>query len=524
MDSLFQFFSQLWKAFKALTPSKRLSIIIVAAVSLISIGIFINFVNQDEYRVLFSNLSAEDTEKIVGRLQEKGISYKVGSTGDSILVPSEHVSELRLDLASMGLPQGGGVGFEIFDKKNFGATEFVQRLNYQRALQGELSRTINSLDEVQYSRVHIVTPKKSLFVKEQEKTTASVIIKLKPRRRLQASQIEGITHLVASSVEGLQPEEVTILGSRGNILSKAQSDSESSKMTDSQREYQKSIESDMANKIQTILERVVGHGNAVARVSATLDFTSIEKTEELYDAEEPVPRSLHRKTRTSYVPIEAGESTVSPINIETNDSSNTEREEKDETINYEINRVVSKTVMPVGKIDSLSVAVLVDGVYQKNNEGIEEFQPRSKKEIQSFENIVKNSVGFNADRGDQIVVTSIPFKRIELETGSDEENFWKNGLFLLMPLMKYFISLIALIFIVFFILRPLVKLLLKGVKDQEAGTPELPSAANNQLESSRILLGSERSMQKGLNEVEVVKNLASRDSQKFAELLRNWLK
>ncbi len=280
----------------------------------------------------------------------------------------------------------------------------------------------------------------------------------------------------------------------------------------------------MANRIQTILERVVGHGNAVARVSATLDFTSIEKTEEVYDAEEPVPRSLHRKTRTSYAPIEAGESTVSPINIETNDSYNTEQEEKDETINYEINRVVSKTVMPVGKIDRLSVAVLVDGVYQKNNEGIEEFQPRSKKEIQSFENIVKNTVGFNVDRGDQIVVTSIPFNRIELETGSDEGSFWKNGLFFLMPLMKYFISLIALIFIVFFILRPLVKLLLKGVKDQEAGAPELPSAANNQLESSRILLGSERSMQKGLNEVEVVKNLASRDAQKFAELLRNWLK
>ncbi|MBE9592615.1 MAG: flagellar M-ring protein FliF, partial [Proteobacteria bacterium] len=405
-----------WKAFKALTPSKKLSIIIVAAVSLISIGIFISFVNQDEYRVLFSNLSAGDTENIIARLKEKGISYKVGSTGDSVLVPSEHVSELRLDLASMGLPQGGGVGFEIFDKKNFGATEFVQRLNYQRALQGELSRTINSLDEVQYSRVHIVTPKKSLFANEQEKPTASVIIKLKPSRRLQASQVEGIAHLVARSVEGLQPEEVTILGSRGNILSKVQSESKSSKMTDSQREYQKSIEEDLANKIQTILERVVGRGNAVARVSASLDFTSIEKTEEVYDSEEPVPRSLHRKTKISYAPIKAGESTVSPIKKETNDSYNTEQEEKDETINYEINRVVSRTVMPVGKTNRLSVAVLVDGIYHKDNKGLEEFQPRSKKEMQSLEDIVKNSVGFNADRGDQIVVTSIPFKKIEFET------------------------------------------------------------------------------------------------------------
>ncbi|NIA11253.1 MAG: flagellar M-ring protein FliF, partial [Nitrospiraceae bacterium] len=154
MDFLFQSFSKLWKAFNALSPSKRSSIIIVALASLVSLGVFIALINQEDYRVLFSNLSAEDTEKIVAILQKKGISYKIGSTGDSISVPSDQVSKLRLDLASSGLPQGGGVGFEIFDKKNFGVTEFVQRVNYQRALQGELSRTINSLDEVQRSRVH----------------------------------------------------------------------------------------------------------------------------------------------------------------------------------------------------------------------------------------------------------------------------------------------------------------------------------------------------------------------------------
>jgi len=520
MDFFFQFFSRLWKAFKALSPSKKLSIIIVAAVSLISIGILIDFVNQDQYRVLFSNLSAEDAEKISARLQEKGISYKVGSAGDSILVPSEHVSELRLDLASLGLPLGGGVGFEIFDKKNFGATEFVQRLNYQRALQGELSRTINSLDEVQYSRVHIVMPKRSLFTEEQEEPTASVIIKLKPRRRLQASQIEGVAHLVASSVEGLQSEKVTILDSRGNILSNVQTKSKFAKVTDSQREYQESLEADLANKIQSILERVVGRGNAVAKVSANLDFTSIEKTEEVYDSEEPVARSLHRKSKVSYAPIKSGESTVSPIKKGTNDSYKTKQEEKDETINYEINRSVSKTVMPVGKIDRLSVAVLVDGIYHKNNKGIEEFQPRSKKEMKSLENIVKNSIGFNASRGDQVVVTSMPFKTIELETGPDERGFWKDGLTFLMPFMKYFVSLIALVFVVFFILRPLVKLILKEVGDQEAGgAPELLSVPDNQLENPKIPM-----VHKSLNNVEVVKTLANQDAKQFAELLRNWIK
>jgi flagellar M-ring protein FliF len=517
MDFLSQSFSQLWKAFKALSPSKRLSIIIVAVVSLISIGIFITFVNQDEYRILFAGL--EDTEKIIARLQEKGISYKVGPTGDSVLVPAEHVSELRLDLASLGLPQSGEVGFEIFDKKNFGATEFVQQLNYQRALQGELSRTINSLDEVQYSRVHIVMPKRSLFAEEQEKPTASVIIKLKPRRRLQVSQIEGIAYLVASSVEGLQPKEVTIVGSDGNILSGVQAESQSSKMTDSQREYQKSIEKDLANRIQAMLERVVGQGKVVARVSASLNFTSIEKTEEVYDPEEPVARSLHRKNKISYAPIKAGESTISPIEKGISDSYDTKQEEKDETINYEINRVVSKTVMPVGKLNRLSVAVLLDGIYHKDNKGLEEFQPRSKKEMESLENIVKSSVGFDASRGDQVTVTCIPFKKIELETEPDEGSSWKDGLTFLMPFMKYFISLIALMLVVFFVLRPLVKLLLTGMKDQEVGSPELPSATYDQLEGQKIPM-----TYKGPNEVEVVKNLASRDAKQFAELLRNWIK
>ena len=527
MDFLFQSFSKLWKAFNALSPSKRSSIIIVALASLVSLGVFIALINQEDYRVLFSNLSAEDTEKIVAILQKKGISYKIGSTGDSISVPSDQVSKLRLDLASSGLPQGGGVGFEIFDKKNFGVTEFVQRVNYQRALQGELSRTINSLDEVQRSRVHIVLPKKSLFVKEQEKPTASVIIKLKPGRKLQRSQIDGIAHLVASSVEGLQPEEVTIVGSNGNVLSKLQPESQSSKMTDTQREYQEGIEADMANRIQTMLERVVGQGDVVARVSADLDFRSIEETKETYDPEEPVARSLHRRTKTSYAPINGGQSTVSPIKKKATNSS-TKQEEKDETINYEINRVVSKIVMPVGKINRLSVAVLIDGIYHKSNKGLEEFQPRSKKEMKSLENIVKNSVGFDAARGDQVIVTCVPFKKIGLDIGSNKETFWNNGLIFLMPLMKYFVSLIALIFVVFFVLRPLLRFLLKGLKNQEIGAPEMTPAVDNKLKENPILVGPEESVQKEINEeidkVDVVRNLASQDAQKFAELLRNWLK
>ena len=517
MDSLSQYLSKLSKNFKALSPSKRLVILIVTAASLVSIGVFIVFVSQKDYRVLFSNLSPEDTERIVSVLQKKGVSYKIGPAGDSILVPSDQVSKLRLDLASSGLPQNGGIGFEIFDKKNFGATEFVQRINYQRALQGELARTIDSLDEVQYSRVHIVMPQKSLFIKEEKKPTAAVIIKLKPGRRLQRSQIEGIAHLVASSVEGLSPERVTIVGSDGNILSNLQPESQSSKITDAQREYQESMEAEIANRIQTMLERVVGPGNVVARVSADLDFRSIEETKETYDPEEPVARSLHRRTKISYAPINGGQSTISPIKKKINSSYSTKQEEKDETINYEINRVISKIVMPVGKINRLSVAVLIDGIYHKNNKGIEEFQPRPKKEMKSLENIVKNSVGFDASRGDQVIVACVPFKKIGLDMGSNKETFWDNGLVFLMPVIKYFISLIALIFVIFFVLRPLIKLFLK---DQEDTVAEVTPAIDNQLEDNPVLLAPEEEVEG----IEVVRNLASQDARKFAELLRNWLK
>ncbi len=525
MDSVLQFFSQSGNAFKSLTPSKRLSILVVAVVILISIVAFVLFVNQKEYRTLFSNLSAEDAGEIVAVLQEKKIPYKVSSAGDSILIPAEYVSELRLNLAASGLPRGGGVGFEIFDNKNFGVTDFVQQLNYQRALQGELSRTINGLDEIQHSRVHVVIPKKSLFVEKQAKPTVSVIIKLKTGRRLQASQVEGIAFLVAGSVEGLSPEEVMIVDSGGNILSAARSGSQLSKRTDSQMEFQRNVEKNLANRIQTMLEKVVGEGKVVARVSAVLDFRVMEKTEESYDPEEPVVRSLHRRSEKSSTPVSGGESTVSSTRGFSTKFYGTDHEKTDEIVNYEINRVISKTVMPVGEVEKLSMAVLVDGVYNKNDKGVEEFQPRSKKEIETLESLVKRSVGFDAKRGDQIVVTSIPFRKVELEMGPAEGEGWKAKLHLIVPFIKYFVSLIVFMFVLFFILRPLINFIMTKDMTKEIGAGGLPSVDVAQSQGKDILLdlgGGE--MDESLEGLDAVRNLAGRDSKKFAELLRNWLR
>ncbi|RZB34905.1 MAG: flagellar M-ring protein FliF [Desulfobacteraceae bacterium Eth-SRB1] len=524
MDSVFQFFSQLVETFKSLPTSKRLSILIVAVITLISIVAFVVFVNQKEYRTLFSNLSTEDAGGIVAALQKKKIPYKVSSAGESILVPAEYVSELRLDLAASGLPMGGGVGFEIFDKKNFGVTDFVQQLNYQRALQGELSRTISGLDEIQHSRVHIVIPKKSLFVEKQAKPTASVVIKLKTGRKLRASQVEGVASLVAGSVEGMSPEEVMIVDSRGNILSMAKSGSQLSKQTDSQMEFQRNVEKNLSDRIQSMLEKVVGEGKVVARVSAVLDFRVMEKTEESYDPEEPVVRSMHRRSEKSSAPVTGGKSTVSSTSGQSAKSYGTDHEKTDEIVNYEINRVVSKTVMPVGKVEKLSMAVLVDGVYNKNDKGVEEFQPRSKKEIETLEDLVKRSVGFDDERGDQIVVTSISFRKVELETGFVEEGFWKTKAYLIVPFIKHFVSLIVFIVVLFFILRPLIKFIMTKDRNKKIGAVELPPVGVAELPGKNISLDLGEEMDESLKGLDVVRELAGRDSRNFAELLRNWLR
>jgi len=527
MDSVIQFFSQLGKLFNSLSPPKKASIIGVAAVVLVSISVFVISVNHTEYRTLFSSLSAEDAGGIVTRLQEKKIPYKISRTGDAILVPEDRISELRLDLAVSGLPTGGVMGFEIFDTKNFGVTDFVQQLNYQRALQGELARTINGLDEVQQSRVHIVIPRQSLFVEDQAKPTASVIIKPKAGRKLRTSQVEGIVALVSSSVEGLSPEEVMVVDSSGNILSTARAGNESpfSKRAASQIEYQRNIEKDLANRIQSMLEKVVGEGKVVAKVSAALDFKVVEKTEEAYDPEEPVVRNLRRKSEKSTVPS-GGQSTVASAG---GGAYGVGREETNEVINYEINRVVSKTVMPVGEVEKLSVAVLVDGVYKKDEAGAEEFQPRPDDEIKTLESLVKKSVGFDAARGDQVAVTSVPFKKLDLETGVEEGGFWA-GLSVAVPFIKYFASLTALMLVLFFVLRPLIKFVLAGGDGETAfrrlaaagaagGVP--PEAPSLQVEQKGAVAQLES---EGFKEIEMVRNLAGQDARQFAELLKSWLR
>jgi flagellar M-ring protein FliF len=530
MESLIHFFSQIWKGFTALEPSRRLSILVIAAITVIGIAGMVYWTNSSEYRVLFSNLGTEDAGNIVARLQEKKIPYKLSATGDSILVPSEKISELRLELASSGLPQGGGVGFEIFDTKSLGATEFVQQLNYQRALQGELSRTINGLDEIQHSRVHLVIPKKSLFVEDQKKPTASVILKLKSGKTLRSPQIEGIVHLVASSVEGMNSADVMVVDNSGKVLSTIQDESKLARMSNSQVEYQRNIEKDLTNRVQSMLEKVVGEGKAVVRVSSDLDFRITEKTEEKYDPEEPVVRSRQSQSQKSSAAstTAGGQSTITPVGGKQTGTTAVKQgpgnERQDEVVNYEINRVISKTVMPVGEIKKLSVAVLIDGLYVKNDKGVEEFQPRSKKDLTDLEELVKKASGFDAKRGDQVVITNVPFNKSEFDSGIGSKGSWQESIPVFYPVIKYLVMLAVLALVVFFVLQPLIKMLLVKGKSPEFAVREAHLPPQGELEgfTSPLAIGDKSMVT--MTETDLVRQMANADTRRFAELLRLWLR
>ncbi|HMK64910.1 MAG TPA: flagellar basal-body MS-ring/collar protein FliF, partial [Thermodesulfobacteriota bacterium] len=254
---------------------KKISALILIGGTIISLLLVFSWAQRPTYQTLFSNVGEADSGMIIQKLKEMKVPYQVEGTG--ILVPSDKVYELRLQLAAQGLPQGGGVGFEIFDKTNFGTSDFVQKLNFRRAIQGELSRTIQSLSEIETCRVHLAVPERSVFVEKESKASASVMVKLKPGRTLAQSQVQGIVHLVSSSVEGLSPEEVTVIDNRGGMLTRPTQEG-SANLNNNQLELQRSYEKEIESRVVNILEPITGRNKVRAKVFASLDFTKTEKT------------------------------------------------------------------------------------------------------------------------------------------------------------------------------------------------------------------------------------------------------
>lgn len=458
--------------FSVMPLKNKLLLLVSVAIALTAIVMFFSMAEKADYQLLYSNLTEEDAGLIIQKLKEQKIPYKASSGG--VMVPSDRVYDLRLQLASAGLPQGGGVGYEVFDKTSFTMTDFVQKLNYRRAVQGEIARTIRSLSEVEQCRVHLAIPEKSLFSREDDRPKASVLVKLKPGRRLAETQVHGIVHLVSSSVERLDPKDVSVVDNRGEMLTSATNDKTG--MTEGQLEYQRNIEKDMENKVMSILDPVVGKGKVRVKVSTTIDFTRVEKTEERFDPDGQVIRSEQKNIEKSTTGKTGGvPGTSSNLPAKTTQqaaSTQGQAEKRNETTNYEISRTTSHIVNASGNIKRLSVVALVDGIYTAQKDSNEKkYSPRAEDDLKKFESMVKNAVGFLAERGDEVRVVNMPFETAPQEEMTKPE---KEILPVVLAAVKYVVPVIGLILLFLFVVKPLMKTATTMPRIPAPALPQLP--------------------------------------------------
>ncbi len=371
-------------------------------VAIAAIVLIIGSANKTQMGVLFSELEAKDAATITEKLRERNIQYELQNNGSTILIPQEVLHDTRLALASEGLPESSVVGYELFDKTNLGMSDFVQKLNYRRALEGELARTINSIAEVNKARVHIVIPEKALFDKDQKQPSASVVLQFKGAKSINKINVEGIQNLVASSIEGLDPGAVTVVDQKGQILSEPQRDKNSlAAMSDTQYELQQKVDQYLTSKVQSLLDGVLGVGNSVVRATTELDFQQLEKTEEKFNPDEQVIRSEQQ--------IEGRSAAVDSLNYP---ATNSNSENRNKITNYEISKTVEKIVNNGGGIKRMTVAALINGttkVIEENGEPKLDYKARPQEQMLQLNQIIKNAVGYNPTRNDQVSVENIQF-------------------------------------------------------------------------------------------------------------------
>jgi flagellar M-ring protein FliF len=451
-------------------PKNKLFLYVFLMVAIIGGSVIaLTLIQKENYQTLFSGLSTEDASMIVGRLKEQKIPYQLGLGGTAIYVPRDRVYDIRLSLASQNaLPGGGGIGFELFDKTNYGMTEFMQNVNYKRAIQGELSRTINQMPEVKASRVHLALPEKSLYLDREKEVTASVFLKLKPGKALSKEQVAGIVQLVAGSIEGLKPENVVVVDSSGKILYK-NGDSNSPVVLSGQHfELQKSIERTLEESIQSMLDRFIPASQSIVRASVELNLRKVEKVEEEYQPNRSAitnekksrEKSMNQAVKGGGVPGVASNvpnlATSKEVRPE-NPYKISESEREESQISYEVSKSVSKIIEPYGDIKRLSLAIVVDGKYEKvkGQKGEEvKYVPRSQKEMSDIKNLVARAVGYDEERGDRIEVLNIPF---ETENPIDEKGLMDRAeqKELIFNVSKYVFYIVILLSVFFFLVRPI---------------------------------------------------------------------
>jgi flagellar M-ring protein FliF len=426
--------------------------------------------NKTKFKVAYKSLSKQDAAEIVFKLKEANTPYRLEGGGTTILVPEKDVYDVRLAMAKDGVPKGGGVGYEIFDKTEFGTTEFVQKINKKRAIQGELARTITAFDVVKSARVMIVLPKDSVFVEETKKPSASILLEL--TGELEEDKTAAIAHLVASSVQDLTPKLVTIVDTAGRILFEGKSEDEKAKieaknLADAQYQYKLRYEKNMGDRIQTMLERIVGKDKAIVRVTAEMDFSKENMSEEIYDPYERGTEFIRsRKSRSENLKNE-GEvnepSSVNPIvppdQLANQNGAGESISKNADTLNFEISKRIREQKKPMVIVKRVSVAAVVDGRYEfkDNEEGAAKrvYAQRPANEMRQFEDIVVKAMGFNENREDQVTVECFPFTSIAgMEKPGEEPVGWRK---IQKEHGRAIANMLLVLLLFLFVIRPILK-------------------------------------------------------------------
>lgn len=520
----------------------------MAAVTAALIGVFafiILRVTAPQMSAVFTDLSPEDSAAIVKDLERQGINYELKNDGAIIMVPREKMTRIRMKLAEGGLPKGGGVGYEIFDKSDtLGATSFVQNINHLRALEGELARTIKAIDRVQAARVHLVLPERPLFSRDKVEPSASIVLRV--RGTLEPNQVRSIQHLVASAVNGMKPQRVSVVDENGTLLADGAADPTGG-IGGSAEERQVAYEKRLKDQVESIVTSVVGPGRARVQLSAEFDFNRVTETLDKFDPEGRVLRSSQTREEQSQTDNREGQVTVGnelpgaqqqAQQGQNAQGARDQSKKSEEITNYEISRSTKTEVTEGGRIKRISAAVLVDGSYGKNDKGEAVYQPRTKEELDRIAALVRSAIGFDQKRGDQIEVVNLRFA--ELPANPIQE---PTGLLGFLQLTKEdlmraielaVMGLLGLV-VILFVVRPLVRRILTP-ENPQAATAALPGVGSPGLadgedpampmpvsETAKLIDMAQVQGQVHQQSMEKVGELAARNPHETVSIIRQWL-
>jgi flagellar M-ring protein FliF len=526
---------------KSLGAARVMAMVAVSAALIGFFGFVIMRVTTPPMTTLFTDLSPEDSAGIVKDLERQAIPFELRNDGAAIMVPKDKVTRLRMKLAEGGLPKGGGVGYEIFDKSDaLGTTSFVQNINHLRALEGELARTIRAIDRVQSARVHLVLPERPLFSRETPEPSASIVVRV--RGALEPQQVRAIRHVVASAVNGLKPQRVSIVDEAGQLLADGATGDADGASGDERRA---AFEKRMRSQVEAIVSSVVGSGRARVQLSADFDYNKITQTSDRFDPEGRVLRSSQTREESSATADNNGQVTVANElpGGQRQDSAPTARDQSkksEETSNYEISRTTRTEVTEAGRVNRISVAVLVDGNYSKNDKGELVYADRSKEQLDRIAALVRSAIGFDQKRGDQVEVVNLRFADAPAIVPVTEPSGWLGMLQFTKDDILYAIELGVMTLlgfvVLFMVVRPLVKRILASEPVAALANAALPALADPGAQAAGaqhlVTAGSATAQmidvaqvqgQVHAQSVHRVGELAERNPAETASIIRQWL-